>query len=96
LQLIEGRPRTAALSGIRRFYDLDGARQCSFDTVPPGGLPGGDYLRSLLFLRNTEMVGIATCLAPAEDWRELGGYDASLASAEDQDMWLRAGCRPGS
>jgi glycosyltransferase involved in cell wall biosynthesis len=93
LQLIEGRPRTAVLSGIRRFYDLGGARQWSFDTAPRGGLPGGDYLRSLLFLRNTEMVGIASCLAPAEAWRELGGYDPALATAEDWDMWLRAARR---
>lgn len=93
LKLIQDRPRTAALAGIRRFYDSDGVRQRMFDTVPRGGLPGKDYLKSLLFLRTTEMVGIATVLAPAEEWRELGGYDPSLATAEDWDMWLRAARR---
>ena len=39
------------------------------------------------------MVGIATCLAPADEWRTLGGYDSSLASAEDWDIWLRAARR---
>ena len=93
LAIMQDRPRTAALTGLRRFIDLDGTRQWSIDTVPGGGQPGGDYLQSLLYLNYTEMAGIATCLAPADEWRELGGYDASLATAEDWDMWLRAARR---
>jgi glycosyltransferase involved in cell wall biosynthesis len=89
LELIQGRRDAAALTGIRRFsVTTEGVRELA-ETRPPSGDRSAGYLRSLMFLRSSEMVGIATCLAPRSEWASLGGYDASLSTAEDWDMWFR-------
>jgi glycosyltransferase involved in cell wall biosynthesis len=89
LALIRNRTDVAALTGIRRFSVEAGVKRWGFDTLPPAGKPSAEHLHRLLFLRNTEMVGIASCLAPTSVWRTLGGYDSSLVTAEDWDMWFR-------
>jgi hypothetical protein len=89
---MDGRPYTAVLTGIRRFVEADGKRDWLHETSPAVG-SGVSYLRSLMHLPSSAMVCVATALAPLAIWRDIGGYDPSLATAEDWDIWLRAARR---
>jgi glycosyltransferase involved in cell wall biosynthesis len=89
-----GRQDAAVVGAVRRFHDDVAGRHWLHETFPPPAAASPAlYLRSLLEVSPNSMVLFNTSLVPADVLRSVGGWDESLSTAEDWDLWLRTAAR---
>jgi glycosyltransferase involved in cell wall biosynthesis len=92
---ISGRPRTAVITGLRRFADGPSGREwLSEDRLDDLVTMAGnttEYVRRLLFVSDHEMATFSTCLLRRADFFDVGGWRDDVLTAMDWELWLRSG-----
>jgi glycosyltransferase involved in cell wall biosynthesis len=91
---ISGRPRTAVITGLRRFADGPRGREWLSenrldDFAARAGNPT-EYIRRLLFASDREMVTFTTCMLHRTDFFDVGGWRDDVSTAMDWELWLRS------
>lgn len=89
---LEDRPEAPAAHGLAAFLD-EGGRPMGDGRTINGGPAGAETTHAMMALACTFYPPGAALVRRAAFWR-VGGFDESLAHAEDWDLWLRL-CRLG-
>jgi glycosyltransferase involved in cell wall biosynthesis len=94
MDVLAGRTDCAVVGGLRRFYENESGRHWLQETLPPPTAASPAlYVKTLLELSPYSMALFNTSLVPTEVLRSVGGWDESLSTAEDWDLWLRTAAR---
>lgn len=81
---------TISLTSIIRFYvDKNGNKKYFNLTEPPVYINPQDYQKKIISLENLHMANFCSAIIPKQAIQDVGGYDETLTTAEDWDLWIR-------
>lgn len=89
VEKIKNPDKDIVFSSIIRFCGEFGTAKYFNQTNPPVFTTHDDYFESVLNLSNTQMANFFSILIPKSFFSNNLGYDESLITAEDWDLWLR-------